>query len=218
MICNQTVRNINLARAKYSQHTTPLPESLEMSAAGNELTLNVIRGAIYWSPRSQQARPLHRTDLPLCSTRRDRSPWSRRRVWICRDWLAKQAFLVSARIYKKWCRDYRSTLSVARYKDVNPELKVPALNIQGKNIAESLVLVELISDLYPEKNLTPKDPVQRAQTRFVIEYFSSKLVPQFYKLITNNTEEQRKEYKEATEAAYKRVCGIWLYGVMVLLN
>lgn len=84
------------------------------------------------------------------------------------------------------------------------------MKIQGKNIAESLVLVELISDLYPEKNLTPKDPVQRAQTRFAIEYFSTKLSPHFYKLVSNNTEEQRKEYKEATEAAYKRVCGIYI--------
>jgi glutathione S-transferase len=38
-----------------------------------------------------------------------------------------------------------------RYKDVNPETKVPALTVDGYNIAESLVLVELINDLFPEK-------------------------------------------------------------------
>ena len=37
-----------------------------------------------------------------------------------------------------------------RYNSVNPESKVPALTIQGKNIAESLVLIELANDLKPE--------------------------------------------------------------------
>lgn len=42
-------------------------------------------------------------------------------------------------------------IAYKRYKDVNPELKVPALSIKGKSIAESLVLVELANDLHPEK-------------------------------------------------------------------
>jgi glutathione S-transferase len=36
------------------------------------------------------------------------------------------------------------------YGEVNPELKVPALKLNGKAIAESLVLIELVNDLYPE--------------------------------------------------------------------
>lgn len=44
-----------------------------------------------------------------------------------------------------------SVLTCYRYPKVNPDSKVPALEIQGKNIAESLVLVELINDLAPEK-------------------------------------------------------------------
>jgi glutathione S-transferase len=40
---------------------------------------------------------------------------------------------------------------VCRYKDVNPETKVPALTVDKTNIAESLVLVELIHDLFPEQ-------------------------------------------------------------------
>jgi glutathione S-transferase len=41
-------------------------------------------------------------------------------------------------------------------------------------IAESLVLIEFVNDLAPEKGLLPTDPVKRAKARFFIEAFSSK--------------------------------------------
>jgi glutathione S-transferase len=37
------------------------------------------------------------------------------------------------------------------YKDINPETKVPALTVEGQNIAESLVIIEYINDRFPEK-------------------------------------------------------------------
>ncbi|KAI8146093.1 glutathione S-transferase [Fennellomyces sp. T-0311] len=91
------------------------------------------------------------------------------------------------------------------YKDVNPETKVPALTIEGKNIAESLVLIELINDLKPEKGLLPSDPIQRAQIRFVIEYFASKINPAGFKALGNLNEESIKEYKETVTAGYTRI-------------
>jgi glutathione S-transferase len=42
-------------------------------------------------------------------------------------------------------------MHIHRYKDVNPELKVPALTTEGSNIAESLVIIEYINDRFPEK-------------------------------------------------------------------
>ena len=44
-----------------------------------------------------------------------------------------------------------SCLTFIRYKDINPELKVPAFTVGGKHIAESLVLVEYLNDRFPEK-------------------------------------------------------------------
>ena len=44
-------------------------------------------------------------------------------------------------------------------------------------IAESLVLLEFVADLYPEANLLPKDPVLRAQVRFFIDAVSNKFNP-----------------------------------------
>ena len=44
-------------------------------------------------------------------------------------------------------------------------------------IAESLILVEFIADLYPDSTLLPKDPVLRAKARFFVDAVSTKLVP-----------------------------------------
>ncbi len=51
---------------------------------------------------------------------------------------------------------------------------------ESTKIAESLVLVEFIGDLFPESGILPKDPVKRAQARFFVEGVSSKLTPAWY--------------------------------------
>jgi glutathione S-transferase len=40
---------------------------------------------------------------------------------------------------------------------------------ESAKIAESLVLLEFVADLYPDSGLLPKDPVQRARVRFFID-------------------------------------------------
>ncbi|CAK5266740.1 unnamed protein product [Mycena citricolor] len=72
---------------------------------------------------------------------------------------------------------------------VNPASKVPAIAYGGAQsapedpspdsdkIAESLVLLEFVADLFPESGILPKDPVQRAKARFFIDAVSTKLLP-----------------------------------------
>jgi len=73
---------------------------------------------------------------------------------------------------------------------VNPASKVPAVvyDTSGKSvpenpsaesakIAESLVLLEFVADLYPDSGLLPKDPVERARVRFFNDAFSTKALP-----------------------------------------
>ncbi|KAF1805323.1 thioredoxin-like protein [Mucor lusitanicus] len=79
------------------------------------------------------------------------------------------------------------------YKDVNPELKVPALNVEGQNLAESLVIIEYLADRFPDANLLPKEPLKRANIRFAIEYFSSKINTEFYKYVFNQSAENARE-------------------------
>ncbi|RCI04033.1 hypothetical protein CU098_004651 [Rhizopus stolonifer] len=92
------------------------------------------------------------------------------------------------------------------YKDVNPELKVPVLATEGQNLAESLVIVEYINDRFPEKNLLPKEPIKRANIRFVIEYFASKVAPEFYKLLMNfKAENAKADYEKNLNTALVRL-------------
>ncbi|KAJ7154514.1 glutathione S-transferase C-terminal-like protein [Mycena filopes] len=72
---------------------------------------------------------------------------------------------------------------------VNTASKVPAIAYGGPQVpadqpsadstklAESLILVEFIGDLFPDSPILPKDPVQRARARFFIDVVSTNLLP-----------------------------------------
>ncbi|KAI0674677.1 glutathione S-transferase [Trametes maxima] len=91
---------------------------------------------------------------------------------------------------------------------VNPASKVPAIAYGGPDVpadqpspesvklAESLILVEFIADLFPESGLLPADPVQRAQARFFIDGVSTKLLPAWF---------QYSQGKASAEEYYKAV-------------
>jgi glutathione S-transferase len=59
--------------------------------------------------------------------------------------------------------------------------KVPAdqPSPQSIKLAESLILVEFVADLYPQSGLLPSDPVVRAQARFFVDAVSTKLIPAY---------------------------------------
>jgi glutathione S-transferase len=48
--------------------------------------------------------------------------------------------------------------------------KIPFIEVDGKQLAESQVIGEYIEDVYPEKPLLPKDPMARAKVRELIEF------------------------------------------------
>ncbi|KAJ3719593.1 glutathione S-transferase [Lentinula guzmanii] len=72
---------------------------------------------------------------------------------------------------------------------INPASKVPAIAYGGPKVtgdqpssestklAESLVLLEFVADLFPNSHLLPKDPVLRAKARFFIDAFANKFAP-----------------------------------------
>ncbi|KAG0250141.1 hypothetical protein BG011_008638 [Mortierella polycephala] len=67
-------------------------------------------------------------------------------------------------------------------KDINPYGQVPALKVNDKDvILESLIVAEYIIDLHPESRLLPTDPLQRAQTRYLIHHWSARVMPKFQK-------------------------------------
>ncbi|KAJ7093435.1 thioredoxin-like protein [Mycena belliarum] len=78
---------------------------------------------------------------------------------------------------------------------VNPAGKVPALAHGGPQVspdqpspesfklAESLIIVEFIADLYPKAKIMPTDPVQRAKVRFFIDAVTTKFAPAYVGLL-----------------------------------
>jgi maleylacetoacetate isomerase len=51
------------------------------------------------------------------------------------------------------------------YLQRNPQGLVPALEIDGTVIAQSLAIIEYLDEAYPQPPLLPKDPLARAQVR-----------------------------------------------------
>ncbi|KAL6302571.1 glutathione S-transferase C-terminal-like protein [Sparassis latifolia] len=78
---------------------------------------------------------------------------------------------------------------------VNPASKVPAIAYGGPKvppeqpspksvkIAESLIIVEFVADLFPEASLLPKDPVLRAKARFFVDAVSTKFTPTWFPFV-----------------------------------
>lgn len=71
---------------------------------------------------------------------------------------------------------------------------------ESVKLAESLILVEFVADLYPESRLLPADPVKRAQARFFIDVVSNKLVPGWVGLVRTGTPEALQGFVQGIEA------------------
>ncbi|KAJ6481323.1 hypothetical protein C8R47DRAFT_1135396 [Mycena vitilis] len=66
---------------------------------------------------------------------------------------------------------------------VSPDLPSP----DSTKIAESLILVEFVADLYPDSAILPTDPVQRAKARFFIDAVSTKFLPAYMGPVARGT-------------------------------
>ncbi|KAF9130574.1 hypothetical protein BGW39_002930 [Mortierella sp. 14UC] len=74
--------------------------------------------------------------------------------------------------------DLKTPRSESYLKEVNPYGEVPALKTaDGNVILESLVIAEYLADLNPEAGLLSKDPLQRAQSRYLIQHWTSRTQP-----------------------------------------
>ncbi|XP_021942861.1 pyrimidodiazepine synthase-like isoform X2 [Zootermopsis nevadensis] len=68
------------------------------------------------------------------------------------------------------------------YFERNPLGKVPAIEMEsGDCIYESLIIADYLDEKYPQRLLHPKDPIQKAKDRILVEHFS-KIPTNVYKL------------------------------------
>lgn len=64
-----------------------------------------------------------------------------------------------------------------QYKAVNPMRQVPAVNIDGVTISQSLAIIQYIDETRPGPPLLPADPKKRAQARMICDIISSGIQP-----------------------------------------
>jgi len=59
------------------------------------------------------------------------------------------------------------------YFERNPLGKVPAIETEsGDCLYESLIISDYLDEKYPERPLQPKDPMQKAKDKILLEHFS----------------------------------------------
>uniref|UniRef100_A0A803LA76 Glutathione S-transferase n=1 Tax=Chenopodium quinoa TaxID=63459 RepID=A0A803LA76_CHEQI len=94
------------------------------------------------------------------------------------------------------------------YGNKSPELlksnpvykKIPVLIHNGKPIAESLVILEYIDEVWEGYPILPKDPYHKATARIWAKFIDDKCLPSLWNALwATNDEEQEKTLKEAKE-------------------
>ncbi|KAH8382499.1 hypothetical protein KR009_003901 [Drosophila setifemur] len=63
------------------------------------------------------------------------------------------------------------------YKEVNPMQTVPALQIDGHTLRDSVAIMHYLEETRPEPSLLPQDPAQRAKVREIVELICSAIQP-----------------------------------------
>ncbi|KAF9950380.1 hypothetical protein BGZ65_006649 [Modicella reniformis] len=83
-------------------------------------------------------------------------------------------------------------------QEINPFGQVPSLKVDDKHIIlESLIVTEYIADLHLESGLLPTDPLQRAQTSYLIQHWGSRTQAAIHKAtITRDPVESAKLRQE----------------------
>ncbi|KAG0215056.1 hypothetical protein BGX33_001553 [Mortierella sp. NVP41] len=92
-------------------------------------------------------------------------------------------------------------------KEINPYGEVPALKTaDGHVILESLVIAEYIANLNPQAGLLPKDPLQRAQSEYLIQHWGNRAQPAIHKAsLTLEPSENRAKALDLAEAELEKV-------------
>lgn len=65
----------------------------------------------------------------------------------------------------------------AKYRALNPQALVPALEHDGKVFTQSLAILEYLEEIAPAPALLPKTPAERARVRSIAQYIVSEIQP-----------------------------------------
>ncbi|XP_050254414.1 glutathione transferase GST 23-like isoform X2 [Quercus robur] len=77
--------------------------------------------------------------------------------------------------------------------------KIPVLVHDDKPLAESVIILEYIDEVWKQNPLLPIDPYERAKARFWAKFVDDKCVPALMAAFSKRGEEQERAVKEAHE-------------------
>jgi maleylacetoacetate isomerase len=86
---------------------------------------------------------------------------------------------------------------MARYREINPQSRVPTLVHDGQRFTQSLAIIEYLDETFPDHRLIPKDPVDRARVRMLSQIIAADIQP----LQNTATTKYLKEVLHVDEAA-----------------
>ena len=69
------------------------------------------------------------------------------------------------------------SLTSAGYLKLNPQGLMPALEIDGHIVAQSMAIIELLEEIFPEPSVLPNDPILRAEARSFAQLIAADLHP-----------------------------------------
>ena len=69
------------------------------------------------------------------------------------------------------------SLSSDAYGKLNPQRLMPALEIDGRIVAQSMAIIELLEEIFPEPSMLPDDPLLRAEARSFAQLITVDLHP-----------------------------------------
>lgn len=69
------------------------------------------------------------------------------------------------------------SLNSPEYRRINPQGLMPALEIDGRFVAQSMAIIELLEELFPAPSIHPLDPFLRAAARAFSQHITADLHP-----------------------------------------
>jgi len=93
-----------------------------------------------------------------------------------------------------------------KYKEVNPQSRVPTLVHDGQRFTQSLAIIEYLDETFPDHRLIPRDPVDRARVRMLSQIIACDIQP----LQNTSTTLYLKEKLKLDEAAITAWLREWI--------
>jgi maleylacetoacetate isomerase len=69
------------------------------------------------------------------------------------------------------------SLTSTAYRKLNPQGLMPTLEIDGRVVAQSMAIVELLEEIFPEPSVFPNEPILRAEARSFAQIIAADLHP-----------------------------------------